>query len=360
MGIRQLIDGIMARDADGIVAVEVPVLSPGTPEPQRTLFAPGQVYLEVRLQQMWLTRARELWREFLPFGTVVTEFIHKGRPVSVPTVLSSAELSRRFQITGAHDAVEISDVRVAGPVPYEGDEISLLVALFRAKSADWVARSLRVVEDVANAVGFVGLASAVPVADSLIRAIDSFMDSSDIELRVGAYRSWKASDDDGAMAPLHYCVMRRPRAKTSTAELAKLRVVDGRLCQIAADGVSYEPYTEHDFMLISIEAKRRRDDYRQLEFYSLWQQTKEHVIAGDLPSARRSWRRTAGAIHTDDLTRPQQEVLYNEYQRLFADLVERFAVPKASTFRNGEDVEQPWQVEDDPAALLDAAETSLS
>ena len=326
--------------------MQVPSVDTG-PVPE---FAPGQVYLEVRLQQMWLTRARELWREYLPFGTIVTEFAHKGNTVAVPTVLSSAELARRFQVTGADDAVEIANVRVAGPVPYEGDEVSLLVALFRAKTTDWIARSLKVVEDVASAVGFGGLAGAVPLASSLIRGIESFLESPDVELRVGAYRSWQKGFE-----PLNYCVMRRPRTTASEAELASLRVADGRLHRLLDDGVTLVPYTEHDFILVSVEAKTERDDYRKLAFYPLWERTKEQVIAGELGAAQRAWRKTAGAIFTDDLTRPQQEILFAEYQRLYGELVERFSDLELAEYRGTTTEPAAAPVVDDPVAILRAA-----
>ncbi|MEV6623898.1 hypothetical protein AB0M83_34170 [Amycolatopsis sp. NPDC051106] len=346
MGIRELVDRVVKREAEGIVAVQVPAVD-SAPAPA---FAPGQVYLEVRLQQMWLTRARELWREYLPFGTIVTEFAHKGNTVAVPTVLSSAELARRFQVTGADDAVEIANVRVAGPVPYEGDEVSLLVALFRAKTTDWIARSLKVVEDVASAVGFGGLAGAVPLASSLIRGIESFLESPDVELRVGAYRSWQRGFE-----PLNYCVMRRPRTAASAAELASLRVSDGRLHRLLDDGVTLVPYTEHDFILVSVEAKTERDDYRKLAFYPLWERTKEQVIAGELGAAQRAWRKTAGAIFTDDLTRPQQEILFAEYQRLYGELVERFSDLEMAEYRGTTSEPAVAPLVDDPVAIIRAA-----
>jgi hypothetical protein len=361
MGIRELVDRVVKRNNQGIVAVQVPSLDPGGEPP--LAFVPNHVYLEVRLQQMWLTRARELWREYLPFGTVVTEFVHKGQPVAVPTVLSSAELARRFQVTGADDAVEVGNIRIAGPVPYEGDEFSLLVALFRAKTTDWIARSLKVVEDVAAAVGFGGLAGAVPLASSLIRGIESFLESPDVELRVGAYRSWRSANGaPGGLVPLHFCVMRRPHAETAAADLAALRVSGGRLHRLSPGG-TLEPYTEHDFILVSVEAKRERDDYRKLAFYPLWERTKEQVIAGDLTGAQRTWRQTAGALYSDDLTRPQQETLFHEYQRLYAELVDRFSDLEPAAYRGDQYGGNQYgggpapvpRLTDDPVAILRSA-----
>ncbi|CRK56612.1 hypothetical protein [Alloactinosynnema sp. L-07] len=315
----QLVNRVLRRQAEGIVTVPVP--SEGRPT---TAFVPNEVYLEVRIRQMWLTDERELWREYTPFATVVSEFIRRGRRVAVPTVLGAATLGRRLQVSGVDDALEVCNVRVAGPVPYEGDDVSLLVALFRLKTVDWLARSLKLVEDVAGAVGFAGLAATATVADSLVRGVESFLDMSELELRVGTYHSWSAPYGEPGSAtelrPMDFAVLRRPTA--SAAELAELRVKDGRLHRLR-DG-NLVAYRDHDFILISVEAREFRDDYRGLEFYGLWEQTRQHVINGDLGAARRLWRQTAGAIHTDELIRPQQETLFAEYQRLYGDLVARF------------------------------------
>jgi len=107
--------------------VPVPVVDP--PGGEATAFVPNEVYLEVRLTQMWLTKQRELWREYQPFGAVVTEFINDGRRIAIPAVLGSAELSRRLQVTGADDAIEFSKHPRGGPVPYDGDDVSLLLTL---------------------------------------------------------------------------------------------------------------------------------------------------------------------------------------------------------------------------------------
>jgi hypothetical protein len=149
--------------------------------------------------------------------------------------------------------------------------------------------------------------------------------------------------------------MRRPRTTTSAAELASLRVADGRLHRLLDDGVTLVPYTEHDFILVSVEAKTERDDYRKLAFYPLWERTKEQVIAGEFGAAQRSWRKTAGAIFTDDLTRPQQEILFAEYQRLYGELVERFSDLDMAEYRGTTTESAAAPVVDDPLAILRAA-----
>jgi hypothetical protein len=310
---------------------------------------------------MWLTEERQLWREYMPFATVVSEFISQGRRVAVPSVLGSAALSRRFQVSKADDAVEIRNVRVAGPVPYEGDDVSLLIALFRLKTADWLVPSLKLIEEIAGVLGFAGLTAAAPVAETLVRGVESFLATADLELRVGAYHSWTAPNGSGEpvsvteLAPTNFVILRRPEAGMSPGELASLCVKDGRLHRMRSGNLT--AYREHDFILVGLEARPFRDDYRQLEFYRLWEQTRQHVVNGDLRAARRLWRQTAGAIFTDELTRPQQEVLFAEYERRYADLVDRFGRGGSAEYR---DTGSPGgqtllDRDDDPEAILRGA-----
>lgn len=327
MGVRRLLERVRARQAEGIVAVPVRSEEPIGDAPA---FVPGEVYLEVRLRQMWLTNERELWREYQPFGAVVTEFLRDGRRVSIPSVLGANELSRRLQVTAADDAIEVGNIRVAGPVPYEGDDVSVLLALFRTRTADWMARSLTVVEDVASAVGFTGLVATTAIADALVRGVESLLDMNDVELRVGAYCAWSSpTGPDGTPAsstelrPTHYAIMRRPRVGTSASDLDALRVKDGRLHRL--DNGVLVPYSEHDFMLISVEARKNRDDVRGLPWYQLWTQTLRLLFDGDLTGARQRWLQTAGAIFTDDLTRGHRQRLYEECELEFAAQLQRFA-----------------------------------
>lgn len=130
MALRDLVRRVLARQSEGIIARPVPTLDGPT---DATPFVTDEVYLVIRVSQLWLANERELWREFLPFGAVVTEFLRDGNRVAVPYLIGASELSRRLQVTGERDAVEISNLRVAGPVPYEGDDVSLLLACFERR-----------------------------------------------------------------------------------------------------------------------------------------------------------------------------------------------------------------------------------
>jgi hypothetical protein len=345
MGFRELLDRVVSRQAEGTVAV--PVATVDAPVGEVTAFVPNEVYLEVRISQMWLTRERELWREYQPFGTVVTEFINDGKRIAIPAVLGSAELSRRLQVTGADDAIEFANIRVAGPVPYEGDDVSLLLTLFRMKTTDWLARTFGLIEEIASTIGFSGLAAATPLATTLIRGVDAFLDADEVELRVGSYTSWSTpTGPDGSpaspteLAPTHYAILRRSRVAADAAELASLRVSGGKLHQLR-DG-ELVPYREHDFILVSIEAHRTRHDIKQLEFWRLWVQTVERLKDDDETGARRLFKRACAAVFSNELTVTQQELMLQKLENDFLRNLDRFAGFGESDLRSS----TPQRVED--------------
>lgn len=322
----------------------------------RVGFIPNEVYLEVRVQQIWLTNERELWREFQPFAAVVLEYSHAGERRILPTLLGASQLAQKLTLISEKDGVEIRNLRAAGPIPYEGEDISLLITLFRAQTRNWLAQALNVIAAIADAVGAAGLAAAKQVADTVVGAVAGFVEQDGIELRCGQYQSWSRPEDASNpratdLTPMHYVVMRRPVAEVGLDPVRSFVVRDGRLH--VRIGNDLTPYTDHDFMLLSIEPRRFRDDYKRLDFYAYWQQTQSAIVQGELATAERMWRRTAGALYTDELTVPQQQALYAEYHVRYNLLLDQFAEADERAFRGVGEAASPIPIdEQDPREIL--------
>ncbi len=309
-----LVEWMRGRASDALYRVPLPSAPPDS-EP----FVAGDVYLEVRLQQLWLANKRQWTREFQPVATVVTRFLRRGEPVTVPAVLGPTALAEKIEAAAGTDQAEVTDVRIAGPTPYEGDDVSLLMALFRAQTVDWLARSVSVLEDVAGAVGAAGLAAAAPVAAPIVRGLSRLVGAQELEFRLGEHRSWTSD----TLRPMSYVIMGRPPDSVIRHGARGLSVIDGRLSSWDDGTGRWQPYREQDFMVVQLAARRLREDYRRLEFYRLWQRTQEHLRDDELDAALRTWRRTVGALHSDELTEHQQDLLFAEYQRRFTKQQQR-------------------------------------
>jgi hypothetical protein len=320
----EFIAKVKGAKAEGITSFRLPpeatVSGNGDGPPP---FVPNDVYLEVRVRQMWLSNERELWRQFQPFLAIVPGFIHAGTPRTLPALLGSSQLSKTEALIDDQDAIEFRNIKVAGPVPYEGDDVSLLIALFRVETENWLARTLNAVEGIATAVSAGGLLAAKPVADTIIAAVTGFLGEKSMELRCGQYRAWSRAEEPlnpgpDDLRPGNYVVINRPPDGTEEKMAAGFTVRDGRLCSVEGDVV--KPYVENDFVLIGIEARKERDDYKSLPFYEFWQETKKRLDDDESAAAERSWRKTLGAIYSDELTRPQQGALAAEYRGYYQEL----------------------------------------
>jgi hypothetical protein len=309
---------VKGRPADGTVSFSLP-LEHSADGDNAPSFKPNDVYLEVTVNQIWLSNEREYWQEFQPFLAVVTDFIHTGERCSLPALLGSSQLDKSQGLIKDGDAIEFRDIRVAGPIPYEGDKVNLLITLFRVETGNWLMRTLDAVEAIATAVSAGGAWPAKPVAETIVSAVTRFRGEEKLELRCGQYRGWSRAVDPskprvGDLRPMHYVLMNRPLPREEEEEkvASKFKVRNGVLC--VDEGETAKPYTDHDFVLLSIEATELRDDYKSLPFYGLWLKTKDHLENGDLVPAERSWRKTLGAIYDDRLTKPQQQSLAFEYK----------------------------------------------
>jgi hypothetical protein len=330
------ISWMKSRAAEGMTSFAVPLDKGSDAETAGAFFKPNDVYLEVRVKQIWLANERELWREFQPFAAVVAEFTQSGQRRVQPALLGASQLGSKLSLVSDKDAIEIRNLRVVGPTPYEGEDLSLLIALFRTQTRNRLTDTINLIATVAEAIGAPGVSSVRPAVDAVASAITGFLGQDGVELRCGQYQSWSRAEDVGNpgttdLAPMHYVVMRRPTGSGGLDPARDFAVRDGKLCR--RSGSEFVPFTEHDFIMLSIEQHRLRDDYKRLAFYEYWQLTQNAIIHGELVTAERMWRRTAGALYTDELTAAQQEVLYAEYRARYEQMLDRFAQADERAFR---------------------------
>jgi len=355
------ISWISKRAAEGMTSFAVPLDEGSQAESAGAIFKPNEGYLEVRVKQIWLANERELWREFQPFAAVVAEFTQSGQRRVVPALLGASQLGSKLSLVSDDDAIEIRNLRVVGPVPYEGEDLSLLIALFRTQTRNRLTDTINLIAAVAEAVGAPGVSTLRPAVDAIVSAITGFIGQDDVELRCGQYQSWSRAEDvehpgTTDLAPMYYVVMRRPVGSAGLDPARDFAVRDGRLCRRSDAG--FVPFTEHDFIMLSVEQHRLRDDYKRLAFYEHWQQTQSAIIHGELVTAERMWRRTAGALYTDELTASQQEVLYAEYRARYERMLDRFAEADELAFR-GREPKVPGLLvdEQDPRDILLACQS---
>lgn len=283
---------------------------------------PQESYFEIRLKQMYLRNQREFWREFRPFSTFVTAFVYGGKVREVPFVVGPELLGQQAVALGG-DAIEYRNLRIAGPFPYEGDDLQLFSALSRLTASDWAVQSLSLLETVAKAFDVSKISRYVEIAAPLVKGIESFLGMQDVELRMGMQQVYQQPMGRGGLRPnalraRHEVLINLPDHKLDNATRQKFWLKDGELF-FGDRPEAAQPYREADFLLFEIRPLRERGDYTTFDFHTInWQDTLKAVWDGSEELARQKLRLTAGQlVQCGDIVRPQRIALLHKYKQQF-------------------------------------------
>ena len=305
-------------------------------------FTREETYFEIRLSQMYLRDGREYWREFLPLASILTEFQFNGKRRVVPTVVGPDLLKEAAQVKGS-DPVEYVNTRVAGPYPYEGDDLTLFVGLFRMVTTNWAARTLSLLESVAKVFDSTKLSSAISVADPLVEGVEGLLGMNEVEMRMGRREAYETASEeaetdasDGLLVPAYEVLLNRP--EVDDEERRRFSVEGGKL--YFADRAGRGPYDKTDFVLYRLQPLTRRDDYTTFEFHTVyWKKVENHIWENREAEARKAFQLLAvNLVECPDIVRPHRISLLRKYkQQLDDDLAEAkalFATGAPPAFRD--------------------------
>ncbi len=283
---------------------------------------PQESYFEIRLKQMYLRYQREYWREYRPFTTFVTAFIHSGQMRELPFVVGPELLGEQASVLGG-EAIEYRNLRVAGPFPYEGDDLQLFSALSRLAAKDWAVQSLSLLETVAKAFDVSKITRYLEIAAPLVKGIESFLGMQDVELRMGMQQVYQQPMGRGGLRPnalraRHELLLNLPDHKLDSAARQKFWLKDGELF-FGDRPEAAQPYREADFLLFEIRPLRERGDYTTFDFHSFnWQDTLKAIWDGSEEIAWQKLRLMAAVLaQCTDIVRPHRNALLRAYKAQF-------------------------------------------
>lgn len=239
-------------------------------------FAPDEAYFEIRLAEMHLRDKREYWAGYLPFAIVVSDFLYDGAIRTVPFFVGNRILGEIEREIGG-GRVEYLNTRVAGPIPYMGDDVGLFVGLFRAQ-VDNLAKGLFALVDSMVGVFDVGQVSAyLGLARAVTDHLADLLDLPAVQLRLGTREEIGA----GTFRSGYLAYVNCP---DSELDRQNLWVRDDRLLHGEREAAA-RAYTKHDFCLVQISHRTERGDYRKLPFHRLWTEAKRLVAQDKIEQA---------------------------------------------------------------------------
>lgn len=323
MAIANLLKRVKAREARPYPVLAIPAVRvfESTPSPIDT-FAPRTSYLEVRLAQLHLRNRGEWWREFVPLASVVTEIQYQGKRLSLPFISGPDQLQDRLQ--GADGAVDIYYERVAGPLPYMGDDVGIFAALCRTVRVDWAERAFELIESVAKQFDVTRVSSMVSVAGPLVDGLESLLGMDKTQLRIAVERQLVAGSPPGSAAALEpgWIALFSQGAAFAASEIC---VVNNRLCTWDGSGPQVHDYLDSDFMLLHVRALEQRDDYESFAFHQVhWPKVQDRLWDYQLDAASAAFEAfVASLMQCEDLVREQRKNLLVSYQQWFAEDLEQ-------------------------------------
>ncbi len=244
------------------------------PQPYGGAFKANKAYFELRLCEQFLNDRREYWNDYNPLTIVFSDFIYDGARRSFPFVLGPNLLQGLEQLEG-DERVRYRNTRVAGPIPYCGDDIAIFVGLFRVKTRDWARQALSLLESVAMKFEPSKLGSNLNITDILMNSIESFFKMGEqMQFRLGQRDTYTDPETHSVnvFLPSYFVIIRSEAA----VENEKFWVKDNQL-YIGDNELHLQLYTGHDYILYQIVHLTLRNDYTTFDFHRKWEEVQRQI-----------------------------------------------------------------------------------
>ena len=308
-----------------------------------------QAYVQVRLAEMYVGRSRTLWRKFSP---LVHAFVDQGGEQELHAVAGPGQL----QELGEHnlERVIVLNVRLAGPIPYDGGEIRVITGLYSVPREDAAAALVNTVGALAGVAG-PQVAAAAQIASLVKTGVDSILMLGTTKLRLGV------NDTFGGGNPLRSGFHVGVGAPEKDVPFQSLWIRDGRLVNGQTVALA-QPYAGNDYLVVHLERLLRRPDWPGLPGMAEFENQFKEIVAGDKPTAEKVealakiWPRFRETlVNSPHLTRFDAGQIANDVSK---DLQERL---KAIDSENPFIETRGWgteEVERRPATELDFADVA--
>ncbi|MBU8900985.1 hypothetical protein KRR26_35860 [Corallococcus sp. M34] len=258
-----------------------------------------EAYVVLRMREMSLGYARKLWRKYYPVLHGFTQHAgHEEHQLIGPGQLKDLSESNLDRVINLNQ-------RLAGPIPYDGGDLSLVVGLYSVPAGDAAKALIKTVGDITAAAGL-AVGQLPQLAQAVKTGVESIFQLNDCRLQLGV------RDTLPCGKPLTtgvYVGIAAPRDRFRDFELW---LNQGRLVK-GQDPISGLPYTDHDYMVIEVERRTTREDWATLPGIASFDNKFGDVMRSSAsPQAKRAQLRTLwpefeqALANSRDLTSPDR------------------------------------------------------
>jgi hypothetical protein len=285
---------------------------------------PKESYFEVRLSEMFLRDKREYWAQYIPFVVVLTEVLHdhettEAKREAIPFLVTRHILGPVERQVG-EDHVEYRNSRVAGPLPYMGDDVDLFVALYGARTSDVSEKLFEFLGNVVSVVDVGGFSTYLSVARKLKDSLSSLLNIDGTKFRLGTRDSF--TNREGDPREFKECYLAYINCPEKDVKQKDLWIEDHRLCIGTRE--SHEAFRRYDYCLVRIDERKQRN-YESLPFHKLWKQTEDLISLGGHKVAEVILQHLMQAVaRSPDLTKRHRIDLQLIYKMDFETAIEHY------------------------------------
>lgn len=273
-------------------------------------------YFRLTLVQMFLRKERKFLQDFYPAVHSYVQCQFAGNVVEVPNV---ADASRLLANQDGSGNVVARNFTLVPLVPFKGGEVKVVAGLFAVPGKNMLTDFLGAMSGFAQLLAVPQLSSALSIATPLATGVQTLF-AGQGGMYLGFHDTFVGGGAAGnVLTQSHTAVIRAP---ADAVDVSRLYVADQRLCTSTGPNADeHEIYDSHDFMLLRLEVREDRDDWRQLT--SITQPFHEAVDAlaeGQEEQAETHFRRAiVAAIKAPELTRVDRRRVVDLLNKDFAE-----------------------------------------
>lgn len=249
-------------------------------------------YFRVWLPEMFLTKSRKWFKDWHPAVHASVEVEFEGRAgVSFSSVARAPE--------GTLAKGEFRNFPLTPLVPFKGGVVELQSSLVALEGKDHLSTFLGVLEDFSGLVS-APLSQAIELAGKVSGGLDKIVGATDGKIHLAHHQAFSSRGGGGSndLAPGYFAVV-----------LADQSQIDKNQLTVAEDQLYHrsQPLRDFDYMLLRIEGREERDDWRLKPIEDALEKARDALIEGKDDDAQMYRAQVLSTIFSSpDLTKTDQ------------------------------------------------------
>jgi hypothetical protein len=227
-------------------------------------------YFRIFLADMFLAENSKWFTKWYPSvsGTVKLKYADQDVSLNAITEAPKSAVSKGVKL----------NYRLMDLTPFHGGLVEIGAALLAVPGNNLLSTAVGTLSDFSSLIA-APLGPAIPIAQKVQVGIQRFLDDANGGVHLGLHQTFTSAGGDAAnpLVPGYLAVV-----LASTKDLAKerLSVRDDQLFYAERAGVPPQPLTGYDYMLLRIEGRSERDDWRLKDIAEPLEKAIEALLKG--------------------------------------------------------------------------------